>query len=128
MIAAACVVYYGDMYRVVLHDSRVLRLYLRLAYVCMAGVFSGIFYMAAWVKKDAPFSSSNCSLLTLFLSQIPLTEKVPVDDFNIYSPKVVQGTVICSLTAFLLFNIALWPVWGWVTLPMVSCIGFVPFF
>jgi len=50
LIAASCVVYYGDMARVVLHDSRVHRLFLRLAYVGMAGVFSGVFYMAAWVS------------------------------------------------------------------------------
>eukprot|EP00462_Mataza_sp_D1_P001125 CAMPEP_0175092206 /NCGR_PEP_ID=MMETSP0086_2-20121207/2339_1 /TAXON_ID=136419 /ORGANISM="Unknown Unknown, Strain D1" /LENGTH=121 /DNA_ID=CAMNT_0016365053 /DNA_START=36 /DNA_END=398 /DNA_ORIENTATION=- len=67
--AAAFVIYYGDMYRVITTDSRIDHIFLNIFVLCVVIISGALFYMVIWLTWSLP---------------------IPVEDYSVYCPRVVH--------------------------------------
>merc|ERR1712080_768536 len=104
---AGFILYYSELPTVLRGDPRINRFFLRLTMLSLTGVFFGVLYMVVWV---------------------PLTVEFPVHDFNFYCPRLVQFTCASGLATYITFVITIWPVWGLVSIPMVSVFSIASLF
>eukprot|EP00823_Brevimastigomonas_motovehiculus_P009082 TRINITY_DN8763_c0_g1_i1.p1 TRINITY_DN8763_c0_g1~~TRINITY_DN8763_c0_g1_i1.p1 ORF type:complete len:175 (+),score=29.00 TRINITY_DN8763_c0_g1_i1:112-636(+) len=97
--AAVFVVYYADIWRVIKTDSRVNRIFFNGGIFCLTEMLGIFVYAMLW---------------------IPFVDKQKVVDYQIYCPRAVYAFLIGSLASFLCFLIALWPVWRFVTIIILT--------
>lgn len=101
--AAGLILYYTDLLNVIRFDTRVNQPFLALGFTALFALLMVVAYLAAWV---------------------PLTASRPVLDLSTYAPRVVPVGAVAGVSTFIFFTIALWPVWGWVTLPIMIILSF----
>ncbi|CAM6027781.1 unnamed protein product [Sphagnum balticum] len=99
--AATFAIYYGDsekhLFHVLFYDPRIRRIPFNLGLVCLA-INAVIFaYLAVWLRH------------------IIKTE----EKWELIAPAAIPSATLIGLTACLLFSIALWPIWGILTLPLL---------
>ena len=107
LLLATFVCYHSDLIQVLQYDPRLDRVALTFAVLGLSVFWGAVLYMAVW---------------------IPLTVPVPIADLEKWCPRVVHSAAIAGGVAIVAGTKALWPVWGWVTLPMVSIITLATLF
>ena len=55
---------------------------------------------------------------------VPLTAKRPVIDLSTYSPMAAPIGASAGVATFFFFLIALWPIWSWITIPIMIVLAF----
>ena len=103
VLAAAAVVIFTDVPRITFTDERISQVWLIIA-LCASGM------------------AAACALyLTVYLPYIARVYAA----WEVYCPNVVPMATLSSLAAFLAFSIAIWPVYGLLTVPLLSvlCVG-----
>lgn len=101
LAAAVFAIYYGDsrhhLFHVLFYDTRIRRFPFQLGLLGLA-INTAIFtYLAIWLRH------------------ILKTE----DKWELIAPAAIPTATLVGLTSFLLFSIALWPIWGFLTLPLL---------
>jgi hypothetical protein len=102
-IAACFILYYSNFFIVLFYDKRVRPLFLNIGILALTGLIMVISYLAFWL----PFSISR---------NTRNGENTQIIDYYTYSPRIVMMGVISCIIIYITFTIALWPIWGWVTL------------
>ena len=92
---ALFVVKYSDLIRVIRLDDRIILPLLYISFASWIGVMFIVIY------------------LSFFL---PCCKKERVDDYNITHPQHIQATLFLTIVSFITFIIAIWPIWGWISI------------
>jgi len=100
--AAAFIIYYSSMWRVITTDSRVNSFFLQVGFVSMAAQALIFLYATVFL----PFRVGR------------------VDDYMVSCPRAVYASIANGLLIWIAFVIALWPIWGFFTPVMLTIIGF----
>lgn len=101
LASAVFIIYCGDLHSnfltLLLRDERIKRTALNLGLLCVACNIGIFLYLSFWVKDMAK-----------------------VDDrWEILSPAAIPTATVIGLLAFFLFCLALWPIWSFLTLPLL---------
>jgi len=101
--AAFAVIYFTDLLNVVRYDQRLNRSFLLMGFTSMGILLGVVGYLALWV---------------------PLRASRPILDLAQYAPRAVMGGAISGVATFVFFTIALWPIWSFITLPIMIILSF----
>lgn len=101
LASAVFIIYCGDLhsnfFTLLLRDERIKRTALNLGLLCVACNIGIFLYLSFWVK-----------------------DMVKVDDrWDILAPAAIPTATVIGLLAFFLFCLALWPIWSFLTLPLL---------
>lgn len=101
LASAVFIIYCGDLrsnfFTLLLRDERIKRTALNLGLLCVACNIGIFLYLSFWVKDMAK-----------------------VDDrWDILAPAAIPTATVIGLLAFFLFCLALWPIWSFLTLPLL---------
>ncbi|KAG0596621.1 hypothetical protein M758_UG270100 [Ceratodon purpureus] len=101
LTAAVFAIYYGDsrhhLFHVLLYDPRIRWFPFQLGLLCLAT------------------NAVIFAYLAVYLRHILKAE----DKWELIAPAAVPTATLVGLTSSLLFSIALWPIWGFLTLPLL---------
>lgn len=103
VLAAIGIGFYTDMWNVIRYDYRVNHSFLVLGFLSMFVLMLVIAYLALWV---------------------PMTATRPITDLGAYAPTAAPVGAIAGVATFVFFTIALWPIWQWITIPIMIVFAF----
>eukprot|EP00743_Colponemidia_sp_Colp-15_P006506 GILK01007005.1.p1 GENE.GILK01007005.1~~GILK01007005.1.p1 ORF type:complete len:201 (+),score=26.18 GILK01007005.1:280-882(+) len=98
VVAASSVIYYTNFFRVIWEHPNVNYLFFRLGLMGLGINIAIIFY------------------LSIYLPYIARVE----EEWDIYCPRVIPVATVVGISNSICFSVALWPVWGWVTLIILA--------
>lgn len=115
LASTAFIIYYGDFrsnfFSLLAHDPRVRRMPLLFGLACLMLDISIFLYLAIRLRT---------------LNRIQ-------EKLDVLAPGAIPTATMVGLAAFILFSIALWPIWNILTVPMLftlfmACIVVLPYF
>jgi hypothetical protein len=99
---AVAILYFGDVWRVMKEDPRLNRSFLIAAWACQGVLATVVFYITFW---------------------IPFVDRKKVYAYDRYCPRAIYTAIAAAFASFVLFTIAFWPVWHFLTPVLVFCVG-----
>jgi hypothetical protein len=99
---AVLAVYYTRLWDVLLHDTRIARGWFNAGVVFLAVQVVLVLYLTVWLR---------------YVMRITL-------EWEAYCPRVLQASIATGAVAFVCFVLALWPVFGLLTIPFLLLLIF----